>query len=84
MDWIQVLTIVASAVGSVYVFFMITAERINRMEEFHREDIKNMESRFTAMDSKFIAIDEKWERLFERLLLQDKERGTHDRRLPIV
>lgn len=60
----QVLTIIAATVGSTYAFYMITAERINRMETFHREDIK-------SMDEKMIKIDEKWERLFS-LFVQDK------------
>jgi hypothetical protein len=68
MEWLQVFTIIASTLGGVYVFFMITAERINRLEQFHREDMKSMESRFAAMDAK-------WERLFERLLVQDKRHG---------
>ncbi len=64
MEWMQVLTIIAATVGSTYAFYMITAERINRMETFHREDIK-------SMDEKMIKIDEKWERLFS-LFVQDK------------
>lgn len=66
MEWIQVLTIVATMLAGVFAFFQITKqeidiirEQINRMDSFHREDMKNM--------------DEKWERLFERLLLQDKK-----------
>lgn len=66
MDWIQVLTIVATTVGSLYVFYNLTSDRMSRIEdrhlknhEDHRNDMKNM--------------DEKWERLFERLLLQDKK-----------
>jgi len=59
MEWIQVFTIIASTLGGVFAFFMITAERINRMEIFHREDMKSM--------------DLKWERLFERLLIEDKK-----------
>jgi hypothetical protein len=75
MEWLQVFTIIASTLGGVYVFFMITAERINRLEQFHREDMKSMESRFAAMESRFAAMDAKWERLFERLLVQDKKHG---------
>lgn len=62
MDWMQVLTIIAATVGSTYAFFMITKERIDRLEGFHREDMNRM--------------DEKWERLFERLLIQDKKKGN--------
>lgn len=54
----QVLTIIAATVGSTYAFYMITSERIDRMEAFHREDMNRM--------------DEKWERLFEKLLLKEQ------------
>ncbi len=60
MEWMQVLTIICATVGSTYAFYMITAERINRMEIFHREDIKSM--------------DEKWERLFEMLLVKEEKK----------
>lgn len=66
MDWMQVLTIIVATVGSTYAFFMIIKERIDRMETFHREDMK-------AFRDEFKIIDEKWERLFERLLVQDKK-----------
>jgi hypothetical protein len=66
MEWMQVLTIIAATVGSTYAFYMITADRINRMENFHREDINRM-------DDKFTKIDEKWERLFEKLLIKEEK-----------
>jgi len=79
MEWVQVLTIIASTLGGVYVFFMITAERINRLEQFHREDIQKMDDKLQHMDEKWTDIiknmDSKWERLFERLLVQDKKHG---------
>ena len=58
MDFLSIITILTVTVGSTYVFYMIIDSRINRMEQFHREDFNHM--------------DEKWERLFERLLVQDK------------
>lgn len=68
MDWVQTLTIIGSMIGATYAFYHITEKRIDRLEEnmnrmdaHHREDIKSM--------------DEKWERLFERLLLQDQQKG---------
>lgn len=61
MDWTQVLTIVVATVGSTYGFYMITERRMNRLEDFHREDMAR--------------IDDKWERLFEKLLIQEKARG---------
>ena len=60
MDFLSIITILTVTVGSTYVFYMIIDSRINRMEQFHREDFKHM--------------DEKWERLFDRLLLKDQEK----------
>ena len=61
MDWTQTFTIIGSMIGAMYAFYHITDKRIDRMEEHHRDDIKRM--------------DEKWERLFERLLLQDQQKN---------
>lgn len=62
----QVLTIVCATVGSTYAFYLITERRMDRLEAtvirmdaIHHQDMKG--------------IDEKWERLFERLLIQDKK-----------
>jgi|JI10StandDraft_1071094.scaffolds.fasta_scaffold18704_13 hypothetical protein len=60
MDWTQTFTIIGSMIGATYAFYHITDKRIDRMEEHHRDDIKRM--------------DEKWERLFERLLIQDQKK----------
>ena len=66
MDWTQTFTIIGSITASMiavwYAFYNITDKRIDRMEEHHRDDIKRM--------------DEKWERLFERLLIQDQQKGN--------
>lgn len=61
MEWLQTFTIISSVIGAVYVFYHITKERIDRMEDYHRADIQHM--------------DAKWERLFERLLIQDQQKG---------
>lgn len=65
MDWIQTFTIIGSITASMvavwYAFYNITDKRIDRMEQHHREDMQRM--------------DAKWERLFERLLLQDQQKG---------
>jgi hypothetical protein len=68
MDWVQTLTIIGSMIGATYAFYHITEKRIDKLEEnmnkmndYHREDMKSM--------------DAKWERLFERLLIQDQQRG---------
>ena len=67
-DWIQTFTIIGSMIAVWYAFYNITdkkidkiEERIDRMEQYHRDSLKHM--------------DEKWERLFERLLLKDQAKG---------
>lgn len=79
MDSIQI-TILTSILGAattiggiIYGLHRLTKEEIGllredmkRIDAHHREDMK-------MLDAKFLAIDEKWERLFERLLIQDKE-----------
>ncbi len=67
MDWSQVLTIMATMLAGVFAFYQITKqeivvirEQMTLMNTHHREDTR--------------AMDEKWERLFERLLLQDKSK----------
>lgn len=61
MDWMQILTIIAATVGSTYAFYMITERRIDKMETFHREDMKSMDS--------------KWERLFEKFIIKEQSKG---------
>lgn len=71
MDWTQTLTIIGSIIASMvavwYAFYTITDKRIDRMEGHHREDMKRMDDNHKEMDLK-------WERLFERLLLQDQQK----------
>jgi hypothetical protein len=76
MEWVQVFTIIVTMLGGIFVFYQITESKIHemreqaiRMEEYHKEDMKSHRE-----DMK--VIDEKWERLFERLLIQDKNRNT--------
>ncbi|MFI0478885.1 MAG: hypothetical protein ACH349_07250 [Candidatus Rhabdochlamydia sp.] len=68
MDWIQTITIIGSMIGATYAFYHITEKRIDKLEEnmkrmddIHREDVQRMDS--------------KWERLFERLLIQDQQKN---------
>jgi hypothetical protein len=75
MDWTQTFTIIGSMIGAVYAFYHITEKRIDktdesikRMETHHREDMHKMDEKLEKMDAK-------WERLFERLLLQDQQKG---------
>ena len=62
MEWMQVYTIIGTTLGGTLAaclfFYVITAKRMDRMEIFHREDMKSMDS--------------KWERLFEKLLLKEQ------------
>lgn len=80
MEWLQVLTIMGTMFAGVFAFYQITKqeiviirEQIILMNTHHREDMNSMDSKLVFMDSKLISIDEKWERLFERLLIQDKK-----------
>lgn len=61
MEWTQTLAIIGSLVGAVYAFYYIMDKRMDRMDDHHREDMKLM--------------DAKWERLFERLLIQDQQKN---------
>jgi hypothetical protein len=87
MDWIQVLTIVAATIASTYTFFLITREdlrdikeRMLALDEKFDNRIISIEERFDRRMEAFEAdrrhTDEKWERLFERLLMQDKARAS--------
>lgn len=67
MEWTQVFTIMATMVAAVFAFYEITKreiavmrEQINIMNQNHREDMKMMDS--------------KWERLFEKLLIQEQSK----------
>ena len=65
MDWTQTYTIISTTLGRTLAaclfFYVITSKRMDRMETFHREDMKSMDS--------------KWERLFEKLLLKEQGKG---------
>ena len=67
VDWTQTLAIIATLIGAVFTFYRLTRDEIavmredmKRMDNAHREDIQRMDS--------------KWERLFERLLIQDQQK----------
>lgn len=74
MDWNQFLALAGTLVAVLYTFYQMTKkaiadfrEQMKLINEHHRQDMK-------CMDEKFMKIDEKWERLFERLLVQDKQK----------
>jgi hypothetical protein len=69
MEWVQVLTIIAATVSSLFVFYQLTNERISRLEVFHREDMKAHKD---EMNQRFTQSDERWERLFEKLITKDQ------------
>lgn len=86
MDWTQTLAIIATLIGAVFTFYRLTRDEIavmredmKRMDDTHREDIKNHREEVQKIDSKWDEalqrMDSKWERLFERLLLQDQQKG---------
>jgi hypothetical protein len=66
MEWFQYITLMGTIIAAAFAFYKLTAERIDNLEDYHREDLKKMDNRLKLMD-------EKWERLFERLLIQDKK-----------
>jgi hypothetical protein len=41
MEWLQFIILLATIIGSAFAFYKVTHDRIDRMEEFHREDEKN-------------------------------------------
>jgi len=81
MDWTQTLTIIVSLstiIGGSLTWMTIQQ---NRMDDRHREDIKNIRKDMKSMDEKWSTaiqkmdekwstaiqkMDEKWERLFEK------------------
>jgi len=73
MDWTPILTTVISLLAGVYIFYQLTEKKIDKLDEQiklidsnHREDLK-------VINDRWIKMDEKWERLFERFLIQDKK-----------
>lgn len=84
MDWLPftaiIVTIVVPTIGSVYIFYKLTTARMDKMEIFHREDMKEIkesnklmdekwERLFTRMDEKLNSMNDKW----ERLVLKDQK-----------
>lgn len=66
MDVAQFSTIMITMIAGVMAIYKFIRDDRKLMNAHHREGMK-------IMDEKFIKIDEKWERLFERLLVQDKQ-----------
>ena len=72
MDW-QFFTIIATIVASYYMIRRDIKVDMLQIQTFHREDLRAMDDRMGKIDEKFdaryLAIEEKWERLFEKLLV---------------
>lgn len=75
MEWSQTLAIIATLIGATFTFFKLTRDEISviredmkRMDAHHREDMQKMDEKIDRMDAK-------WERLFERLLIQDQQKN---------
>jgi hypothetical protein len=64
MEQAQFFIIMATLLGVGFALLRSMKETMNRMEDHHREDIKEIKASHKLMN-------EKWERLFERLLLKD-------------
>lgn len=79
MDWMHVLTIISAMIAAIYVLHSFLRSDIKEFKQEMREDMRTLEDRFDRRMEAFEAdrryTEEKWERLFERLLIQDKERS---------
>lgn len=86
MDWMQVFTIITTIVGSAYALHAFLRGDIKEFRQEIKEDMIALEERFERRmetieadrrynDERVRHMDEKWERLFERLLIQEKERA---------
>lgn len=63
------LTIVGATIGSTYAFFIIIREDTKDFKKSMKEDMIRL---YTHHREDMKRIDDKWERLFERLLIPDK------------
>lgn len=82
MDWIQALTIISTTITTFaaggYTLHSFLRGDIKEFKQEIKEDMRALEERFDrrmeVFEQRMMQMDEKWERLFERLLVQDKER----------
>jgi hypothetical protein len=89
MDWTQVLTLMSTIVTTFaaggYAIHSLLRGDIKEFKQELKEDMRTLEDRFDRRmeiyesDRRYTNemirhMDEKWERLFERLLVQDKAR----------
>lgn len=90
MDWMQfstlLTTIITTFAAGGYALHTLLRGDIREFKQEIREDMRCLEDRFDRRMEMFEAdrrysdermrhLDEKWERLFERLLIQDKARS---------
>jgi hypothetical protein len=63
MENFQFITIILTMVGLAAAAYKFTQDKINRMDDIHRDDIQ----KFRESQER---IDAKWERLFEKLAVR--------------
>lgn len=84
MDWTQTFTIIATTLGatlgSTTFLYLMTSKRIDHIETRFLEMDRKWADLFTNMDNNhredYKYMDSKWERLFERLSIQDKAKAS--------
>lgn len=91
MEWAQVLTIISTMIAAIYVLHSFLRSDIKEFKQEIKQDMIALDEKFDrrmiALEERFDRrmdafeadrryIDEKWERLFERLLIQDKQRSS--------
>lgn len=91
MDWMHVLTIISAMIAAIYVLHSFLRSDIKEFKQEIKQDMIALDEKFDrrmiALEERFDRrmeafeadrrhTDEKWERLFERLLLQDKARAS--------
>ena len=80
MEWTQVIAICAYLTTVCAFFYYINEKTIKEWRLEHEKQIQKSEKMIKEWrlehQSQMQRMDEKWERLFERLLLQDQQRAA--------
>lgn len=66
MEWTQLLALAGYTTAASYFFYRLNEKTIAEWRAEHQRQIEKMDIKLEKMDAK-------WERLFERLLIQDKK-----------
>lgn len=64
MEWVQFVTLMATVIGAAFAFYKMTQDRIDRLEEYRRDDLRRIDERLLSMD-------ERWESVLDRIALKD-------------